>query len=271
MPLEIIPQSLTDTAALLVSPAAVVGLGVENLQVSDRGLVLRVLGSTATITATLTSLRRVDAVILWRHLLSVSSTVRVRLYDGIAGAGLLLLDTGTLPAVPSKSLGDLDWGVDLLGSALGAVDYTSVPFASVIARSLVIDVSDAGAAQIQIGRLFAGQRLVFRYAAAWGTSVEWDAATKRTRTGAGGLRVESQGVFRRIKLDQSWIDPSERSAVVELLRTAGDRREIWFSARAGEGGQFEADHALVGYLSDSPALQRLQGIRYSMPLVIEES
>ena len=271
MPLQIIPRSLTDDATLTVAPAAVAGLGAENLQISDRGLVLRVLGAAATITATLTQLRRIGAVVLWRHLLSAVATWRVRAYDGIDGTGTLLYDSGTIPAVASKTLGDLDWGIDPLGAPLAAVDFSSLTFDLVIARSLVIDVDDAGATAIQIGRLFAGSPLTLTHSIDWDSALAWDSTTKRSRTASGGLRVESEGVYRRMTIRHQWVLPEERATVADLLRDAGNRAEVWVSQRAGEGGRFEADHALVGYLVDNSPLVRMPGIRYGLDFVIEES
>lgn len=271
MPLQIIPRNLTDDGTLGVVPAAVVGLEAGNLQISDRGLVMRVLGDTATITATMTQLRRIGGVVLWRHTLSVVATLRVRVYDDVAGTGTLLHDTGVIPALPSKTLGELDWGIDTLGAALAGVDFSSVIFPVAIARSLVIDVVDTGATQVQIGRLFVGNPITLTFAIDWDSSLQWDSNTRRDRTAGGGLRVESEGVFRRMKFAQSWITPEERVVIADMLRDAGNRAEVWVSQRSGEGGRFEADHAMVGYLTENPALTRNQGIRYAATFEIEES
>lgn len=271
MPLQIIPVSHTDSATITVVPAAVAGLGPENLQISDRGLVLRVLGATAAITATLTQLRRIGGVVLWRHTLTTVATWRVRLYDGVAGAGALLYDSGTLPAVPSKTLGDLDWGIDTLGAPLASVDFSSLTFDLAIARSLVIDLAEPGGTQIQAGRLFVGAPIALTYAIDWGSSLQYDSTTRRQRTAGGGLRVESEGVYRRLRFSHQWITPDERVVIADLLRDAGNRAEVWVSQRAGEVGRVEVDHAMIGYLSENPPLVRNPGIRYSTDLVIEES
>lgn len=271
MPLQIIPRNLTDDAAISVVPAAVVGLDAGNLQISDRGLVMRVLGAAATITATLTQLRRIGGVVLWRHQLTAVATWRVRLFDGVAGTGALLYDSGTIPALAAKALGELDWGIDTLGAALAGVDFSSLTFDVAIARSLVIDVSEPGGAQIQIGRLFVGQPIELTHAVDWGSSLQYDSTTRRTRTAAGGLRVESEGVYRRLNMQHDWILPDERVVIADLLRDTGNRAEVWLSQRAGEGGRFEADHALVGYLSENTALTRNPGIRYAAQFTIEES
>lgn len=271
MPLQIIPRNLTDDATLSVAPAAVLGLGADNLQISDRGLVTRVLASAATVTATLPQLQRIGGVVLWRHTLSAVGTWRVRAYDDIDGTGALLYDSGIVPALASKTLGDLDWGIDPLGAPLAAVDFSSLIFDQVIARSLVIDLAEPGGTQIQAGRLFVGEPISLQFAIDWDSSLQYDSTTKRSRTAGGGLRVESEGVFRRLKFSHAWITSGERTLIADLLRDAGDRAEIWISQRAGEGGRFEVDHAMVGYLSANPALVRREGIRYSTEFEIEES
>lgn len=271
MPLQIIPRNLTDDATLAVSPAAVVGLGADNLQISDRGMVMRVLGDTATITATMPQLRRIGGVVLWRHTLSVVATLRVRVYDDVSGTGTLLYDSVVIPALPSKTLGELDWGVDTLGAALAGVDFSSIIFPVAIARSIMINVVDTGATQVQIGRLFVGNPISLTYAIDWDSGLQWDSETKRSRTAGGGLRVESEGSFRRMKFSHSWLTSDERVVIADLLRDAGNRAEVWVSQRAGEGGRFEADHAMVGYLTENPSLTRNQGVRYAAQFEIEES
>lgn len=269
--MQIIPRSLTDDATLTVAPAAVADLGPENLQISDRGRVLRVLADAASVTATLPQLRRLGGVVLWRHTLSSVGTWRVRAYDDVDGTGVLVYDSGTLAAVPSKVLGDLDWGVENLGAPLASVDFSSVTFNLVIARSLVIDLTDAGSPLIQIGRLFAGVPINLTYAIDWDSSLAWQSETRRQRTASGGLRVEYEGVYRRMRFRHQWVLPTERAIVADLLRDTGNRAELWISQRAGEGGRFESDHAMIGFLSENPFLTRMRGVRYGTDFDIEES
>lgn len=272
MGLTLIPRSATDDATLSSVPAAVASLPVPNLQLTDRGLVARWLANAVEIKASLPAARRVGGVVIWRHTLTTAATWRVRLYDGLDYGGTLQFDSGVIPAVPAKTLGDLDWGIDPLGAPIDGADYSYMTLPKdVVVRSLRIDVVDSGASQVQIGRLFAGPLIRPEFGFNWDSELSWERETRRTRTAAGGLRVESGGRWRRLKLQLDWITDNERTAFANLLRDTGDSREIWLSARTGDGGRLEVDHALLGILSSNQPLTRRQGLRYTHPIEIEEA
>lgn len=272
MGLTLIPRCATDTATLTSTPAAVSGLGPDNLQLSDRGLVWRVLGDTAELKTNLPSPARIGGVVLWRHTLSAAATWRVRLYEGADYTGALLYDSGALQAVPSKTLGDLDWGVDALGAAVDGSDYSYVLLPTdTVPLSMRIDITDTGAAAIQVGRLFAGPLIRPSFGFAWDSELKFERETKRSRTASGGVRVESSVPWRVLKLDLEWITDDERTTFANLLRDTGDARELWLSARTGDSGRLETDHALLGVLSGNPSLTRRQGLRYTTTIELEES
>jgi len=273
MGLRIIPHSLTDGAVLTSTPAPVAGLGADNLKLSDRGLVYRVLGDAVDLHADLPAAARVGGILIHRHSLSTAATWRVRIYSDVGLTGALQYDSGFVQAVPAKSLGDLDWGVDPLGAAIGQVDYSYLVIEprDVVARSIRIEVSDPGTSLIQIGRLFVGPVIRPQFGFAWGLSLAWERETKRTRTAAGGLRVEASAPWRKLKLDLEWITDTGRTAFAELLRDTGSGGEIWLSARTGDGGQLEADNAILGVLTTDQPLVRQPGQRYTHTIEIEEA
>jgi hypothetical protein len=214
----------------------------------------------------------VGGVVLWRHQLSSQATWRVRVYDAVDYGGTLQFDSGTVNAVPAKTLGDLDWGIDALGVAVDGADYSVIILPSdAVARSLRIDVTDVGASQIQIGRLFAGPLLRPSFGFAWGSSLRWERDTRRTRTAAGGLRVEASAPWRVLRLALEWITDIERTAFANLLRDTGNGRELFISARTGDGGRLEVDHALLAFLRDNAPLVRERGLRFTTELELEEA
>lgn len=272
MGLMIIPRCVTDDAELTATPAAVAALPVTNLQSGDRGAPMRVLSADVEIKANLPSNRRIGGVVLWRHTLTTTATIRVRVYDGLDFAGALQFDSTILPAVPAKTLGDLDWGIDPLGAAIDGADYSVIYLPTdVVARSIRINVVDAGQSQIQIGRLFVGPLIRPEFGFAFGSELAWERETRRERTAAGGLRVEFQAPWRRLKLDLEWITDNERTAFANLLRDSGAGRQIFVSARTQAGGRLEADHTLLCYLTADRPLVRERGLRHALQLEIEEA
>lgn len=276
MGLTLISRSSTDDATLSSVPAAVTTLPVSNLQLSDRGLVARWTAATAPTTveikANLPAARRVGGVVLWRHTLTTQATFRVRIYDGLDYTGAVQFDSTLLPAVPAKALGDLDWGIDPLGASIDGATYSSITLtADVVCRSIRIDISDAGATSIEIGRLFAGPLIRPMIGFAWDSELSWERDTRRTRMASGGLRLESTPPWRRLRLQLEWITDSERTAFANLLRDTGDTREIWINARGGAGGRLEVDHAMLGVLAANAPLTRRKGLRHTLPIDIEEA
>lgn len=270
-PLVIIPHSVTDAAALDVTPAAVSGLGADNLQLSDRGLILRVEDDALTITADLSRAARIGGAVLWRHNLGGGATWRLRAYDEPAQAGNEVLDTGNMPAVPAKTLGELDWGIDDFVAAISGIDYSYAMFDPVIAQSLQIDVEDPGTDHIDIARLFVGPTLRPATSYLWGARLRWERQSRRTRTASGGLRVEADERYRVLAVELDWIEQAERSRFAEMLDESGSGREQWVSARTGAGGRMESDHAMLAYLRNDEDLTALPGRRYGLPLEFEES
>lgn len=272
MGLTIIPRAASDDATLSSVPAAIASLPVTNLQLSDRGLIARWSTNTIEVRANLPTPRRVGGVVLWRHTLTTAATWRVRIYDGIDFTGALQWDSTVTPAVPAKTLGDLDWGIDPLGAAIDGADYSYLTLpADFVCRSIRINLVDTVAAGIEIGRLFAGPLIRPEIGFGWDSEITWERETRRDRMAGGGLRVESTPPWRRLRLQLDWITDDERTAFANLLRDAGDSREIWISARGGAGGRLEADHALLGVLAGNAALTRRQGLRYTLPIDIEEA
>jgi hypothetical protein len=270
--LTIIPRAATDDATLSSEPAAVAALPVSNLQLSDRGLVARWTAATVEIKANLPAPRRVGGVVLWRHALTTAATWRVRIYDGIDFTGALQYDSTVTAAVPAKTLGDLDWGIDPLGAAVDGADFSDLTLpADVVCRSIRINVVDTAAATIEIGRLFAGPLIRPEIGFGWDSEISWQRETRRTRMAGGGLRVESTPPWRRMHLQLDWISDAERTAFANLLRDTGDSRELWISARGGAGGRVETDHAMLGVLAGNEPLTRRQGLRHTLPIEIEEA
>lgn len=272
MGLAIVPFCVSDDADLSSSPSAITGLGPENLQISDRGLVWRVAGDNASLTVNLNGRKRVGGIILWRHSWTVSSTWRIRLYDEPSLAGNLVFDSGTVDAVPAKLLGELNWGVDTLGTGVEGVDYSYQLFTQdYVCESILIDIDDPYESMIEAGRLFLGPLIQPTYGFDWGLSLSWESETRRIRTAAGGLRVESYATYRRLQLNLSRITEVERSSFFNMLRVTGNRQELWISARTGDGGGLEAYNAILGYLEENSPIVRNRRLKYSTSLAVEES
>jgi len=269
MGVVIIPRCETDTATITSSPAAT--LSADNLQVSARGLIYRVVASSATLTVTLAAPALLGGVVLWRHNLLTTGTWRVRFYEGATGTGTLLHDSGTQDALQPKSLDDLEWGLDPLGAAIADADFSYYTAdKDYIIQSLVIDVADPSLSEIDISRLFAGPLVKPILPYSLPATLQWARDTIRTRTASGGLRVEESARRRVMNLPFGAIEDAERAGWRKIL-DSGSGSEIWVSARAGVGGSQELDYAILGYLTDDPDMVRNEHARFEVTLNIEES
>lgn len=116
--MRLIWRNIADAATITASPALVDTLPASNLQTDAREEVARTVGlATQTIDVTLPALDVIASCVLYRGNFSSTATWRVRVYDTPAMA-TLLYDSAAQPLNPPKPLGDLDWGVEPLGTTI---------------------------------------------------------------------------------------------------------------------------------------------------------
>lgn len=205
---------------------------------------------------------------LSRHNLEVGSTWRVQLFADAAWTNQIY-DSGVLPAFDYVTLGDLDFGVDPLGSGnfdsfLGQM-YSVVHFNRLMALSGIVTLANSSnsAGYMEASRLFAGDY----YELSWNPETAdfgWDESTQQSRSEGGTLRSDGTAAFRKIELQVNLKDEVECARLRDMLRYAGLRKDTYLNLYPEAGGEKTRDHTmlckLVGKLpvlsADSSSVQK---------------
>jgi hypothetical protein len=250
--MRIVWNVASDNATLSASPLMVGSLFELNLQDPTRA---RVVCSTSTasqqILGDFDADTLVNSLVLWRHNLSNQATWRIELFDEVGQAGNLVYDSEVLPAINIKALNDLDWGVEPLGASAftdWALAYSVLWFAWTAARSFRLTLSDPlnSDGYIEASRLIVGRYFEPKYNASFGSALAWVDTSTHSRTAGGTLRTNQGPVFRQLKLFLDLLDESDRTTLIEIMRTKGKRKDVFVSLYPEVGGSKERDHSFVG-------------------------
>lgn len=247
--MRIIFRNLLDDAALNASPAMHYNTPVTNLQDPAREKVVRTTGlSTQTIDVTLSKAAAISACVIYRGNFTADATWRVKVYDTPA-MGTLLYDSGDSDLAASKTLDDLDWGVDPLGASLfdgWGYMFAALWFEQVIGSFVRVTLSDSSNTDgyMEASRLFVGTYFETIYAPRNGMWMGWRDTSTQQRTEGGTLRTEAGAMFRAMALNGDQMPEADRVALSEMLRQAGLRDDLYVSAFPELGNALERDHQM---------------------------
>ncbi len=263
--LFICARNAIDDAVLTGNPVMVSTLPVTNLQIPSRGRVAR---STSAAVQEIKftwngSGNYLNFLTLFRHNLEPGATWRVQLYSDAAWT-TQIYDSGTGYAYVADTLGDLDFGVDPLGS--GIFDsflgqrFSVVFFNSVLALSGKVTITDTGnsAGYVEASRLFAGDGVELTYNAS-AIDFDWLEDTTQSRSDGGSLRSDAKIAYRALGLKVDWIDSLQRSTFADMARYAGKRKDLFVSAYPQAGGELERDYTMLAKFKSLPKLSTAAG------------
>lgn len=268
--LRLCVKNAIEFATLTASPAAQTSLPVTNLQIPARARVWRSTDdSVQTIYITWDgSGYYLNFLSLWRHNLESGATWRVEIFPTADWSGAASYDSGTVDAYDFATLGDLDFGVDPLGSSifdgfLGQL-YSLLYFTRVLALSVRITITGTGnsAGWVQASHLFAGDYTELAYNPA-SAALAWRDDTELERSDGGTPRGEGLVTYREIDFTIPWVSDTQRSTLMDMLRYAGKRKPVFASLYPAAGGEKERDYTLIGRLAEMPNVAT-DGARYNL-------
>lgn len=278
--LRLCVRNAIDEATLTANPAMRTTLPPSNLQIPARARVARSVDATVAQDIKFTwngAGYNLNFLMLSRHNLEPGSTWRVRLFDSQDWSGVAIYDSGTVTAVDGATLGDLDFGVDLLGAGefdawLGQ-QYSILYFSRVRALSGIVTITNVGNAYgyVEASRLFAGDYLEAAYNPA-ALDFAWVDNTEQSRSAGGSARSDGEIAYRSLSADLNFVTADERSSVADYLRYAGRRKDVFISVFPGVGGEKERDHTLIGrFAGRNPVLRAVaSNPLLSMQIQVEE-
>lgn len=274
--MKLIWSNIADTATATVSPSAVATLPVTNLQQQGRSNVWRST-STAdqTIRLTWATPQPFNAAVLYRTNVTSAATWRIKAFSDAAWT-TNIYDSGSLAMLPAKPLGDLLFGIDVLGASV--FSGWSLSFAqhfceTYYVQSLEIIVSDPTntAGYVEAARLYVGAALETDRQFSYGLTLAWRENTRTSRTDGGTLRTDRFSNFREMYGDVRKMSQTDRSSLTEVMRRVGMHTDVFITAHPGVGGTLERDHAFAAKFLQMPEFDNDWPSRYTARLTFGET
>ena len=274
--LRIIFNNLADNASMSFSSGSVSTLPISNLTNVMRSRVARTTSKdNVDILGSWPNNQHINSLVLYRHTLSKSATIRLQLYDSENQTGNIIYDSATISAIPSLNLGEIQFGIgDLVQSVFDnwPLAFSAHYFPIVIARSFRITISDPSNqnSYIDIQRLFLGRYIEPSVNFSYGHSHLWKDESTQIRTDGGSLYTETGTQYREFKMQLNWLSESDRPLFFEAIRDIGKRKDFFVSLYPESGGQKERDFSIAAKFKNSQTITNSFHQNYKLPLVIEE-
>jgi hypothetical protein len=250
---RIIYRNLVDEATLTASPAMVATLPVSHLQTDAREEVARSVGlASQTIDIATAAPQVIMGCVLYRGNFTSAATWRVRVYDTPA-MGTLLYDSGSLLVNPPKPLGDLQWGIEPLGTTIyDGWGYTvsELWIPPVVASFTRLTLDDAANPDgfMQLSRVFLGAYLEPEYMPAPGMSMQRKETTKQERSAGGTLHTEAGAQFRALTVGGRFIPETTRANLSTMEGEVGMRKDVYVSVYPDQRDALARDHRMQAKL-----------------------
>ncbi len=249
MGLRIVTPNYADEALLTADPVLEASLPVENLQEQTRARVARTTGlsSPQSYLGQWDGPRPCSCFVLWRHNLSAGATIQLTLFEGQNFDVSVLLDETIFLGDGIPAWGENAWGTFQWGGSVFAdwpVAFTVLWFDQVSPQSFLVRVTDTGNPDgyYDISRLVIGPAIEPLYGMNWGANCYWTEDSTQERTDGGTLRTDAADPYRRWQLELPHLTDGERSSIMEMLRMAGRRGDLFLSCFPEEGGSRERDY-----------------------------
>lgn len=241
-----------------------------NMKTETKSEVHRSTGTSVTYTLSWATDQSVNAVVLPCTNLSLTSTIRVRLYDSIS---TLLHDTTTVDAAPgfNLSLGTSIHNANLFSYGFMSKSAIWLPSVLTTVRSIVIDLADSSntAGYIDCARILAGVYWQPSNNVENGIQLQSVDASNISRTNAGELVFDRGFINDKVSFNFALLSESDRTEILKIIRAVGTTKNIFISVFPGHSvSTVEQDFMLYGKRSNSALTYRLFGFyNHSMELI----
>lgn len=229
--------------------------------------------TTASLTASWAALEGISCVALPFCNLSVTATMRVRLYSDEAGTALVL-DTGTKLCAQGTPM--LLHGMSAAQSSsaysYGGGTVARLFFNKVSARKAVIDIVDVANLQgyLEASRLVLGDCFTTQWNASYGVEITLEDATQNHRSDAGNLISDVGCRYKTLKADLEVLSPVERAALWRLVGYCGTSVPVFLSLLSDDSDKdAELTYTVYGKFTKTSTMAAKSYLIYSSPLELE--
>ena len=224
----------------------------------------------------LPGLRLVNGLVFYRHWLSNGATWRVELFEGPDCSGNQLYDSQLQDAIPTKTLGELDWLVDpLVASAFDTwpFRFSQLWFGETFALSgritLIDDASRDGI--LEFDRVYLGQAFQPSVNFSWGSEFAWQTTAQQKVTAAGSVFATNKPLSRQLAMSLDYVPESERPHLSAAFQQVGLTQDWFISLYPQDGGTKEIEHAMAAKFTALPPLTNNYYNNYTAKFVVREA
>lgn len=246
-----------DTALITQSIGSEVAtLPLSNVQNPSNSRTFRTLDVAQTqLVMTWQEPKLISGVVLNRINISTTGTWRVELFSDVAMT-ILLQDSLVMQAVEQKSLGELDWLIDPLVSAvvqmkIRACNYWFDDIAVQAVRITIVD-ADNEYGFIDISRIYAGRALQPSVNFSYGHKAGWISQTQKKRTAGGSVYAKKKARPRKLSFSLKHLNEMDRPHFYNAIQRIGDDTTWYLSMFPGVGGQKEDNYAMACQFENLP-------------------
>lgn len=273
--LKIISDNAAARASLTTS-SHVGALIPDNMLKDKKSVVWRSSGTTEKITCTWPKAELLGGISLAFCNFTATATIRVRVYSEEVG-GTELFDSGIQPAARHIPLGYWSWGEEPLGVnaySYGFSIYSTCWFNTFIASKRVeIDIVDTDnvAGYIEVGNLIIGKPWIPKHNTAFGLPVTFTDSAVNVRTEASDLVSTTGSRSKKVAVDLSWLEATDRTRMASILQVNGVTKPIFVSVFPDDTDVIkEYMYQVYGKMPTINAITHPGHIIYSTQLEIEE-
>lgn len=276
--MRVLHDNIADVATLS-SSNTLASLPYNNLLSDRKSKVARSTGLSWSLVATFDATKFVNCVAFAFTNMTSTATMRVRGYASeSATVGTTTPDFDVTAASCCPSLVDADrqderGGLGVNSFGLGLHSYAVRWFTGGNVRKLAIDVTDSNnpSGYIEASRLIMGRYWQPEFNPDYNVQVALDDSSKSERNDAGDLLTDRGYMYKRISMQMSQMQATDRRRFTDLARIHGVHRPVFLSIFHDDAEKHrDQQYMIYGKFSKASAIIAPTFDRYTFPIEIEE-
>lgn len=257
--MRLVAKNTVDDTRCVLTCSATPTLPLDNVKSRIRSRITRIPSASAfEVKATFggDSVRIAQAAALWTNL-DIDATWRLQGYSDAAWT-TQVIDSGTVSCIDATALGDLDFGVDPLGSNIFdpfyGQNFALMWFAETVVASWKLTITNTtnAAGYIDISRLIVGKYFEITYNPAYGLKLGWKEQTTLWETDGGSPRSDAGTPYRVMTFDLQLIPEADRQKWMDIIRYVGMRRDLFVAVMPEGSAAQRRDYAMNCIVQSMP-------------------
>jgi hypothetical protein len=267
----------SDKATLSLSTGTEVAtLPLSHVQKYNNSRTFRTLDfNQVAICGEFTTLTLLSGLVIWRHNLSNTATMRLELFDGDNQTGSKIFDSNEINAIPQISVADWDWRVQPVVASIfdgWPTRYSQLWLTPAFAKSFRLTIKDPNNTDnyIDITRIYMGRHFEPDVNFDYGHNHNWQSAEQHQRTDDGSLFTQESAEWREQSLTLNHLSNADRPHFTNAVRHVGKSKDWFISMFPESGGQKEVEYAFACKFTERPSVSGSAFDQYQSQINVEE-